>query len=155
MTLPTVTLQVILGVFIIIFTWLPRMANTGSLRGRFGLVGFAATVVGMFVSATGALVGPFAAAACPDRHQLISTFSALMGLVHLCKLVAFGLLGVTLGPYLPLIAVMFATTVMGNLVASRVLNRIPEQGFRLVFRILLTALALRILWLAAGNAGLV
>lgn len=59
----------------------------------------------------------------------------------------------TLAAYLPLIAAMFATTIIGNLAASRVLNRIPEQGFGLVFRILLTALAIRILWLAAGNAG--
>ena len=153
--LPTATLQCILGIFIIIFTWMPRIANVGSLSGRFGLVGFAATFVGMFVSATGALVGPFVAAACPDRRALICTFSGLMGVVHLCKLIAFGLLGVTLGPYLPLIAAMFATTVIGNLVASRVLTRIPEERFRMVFRILLTALALRVLWLAADNAGII
>lgn len=78
-SLPTATLQLILGVFIIVFTWMPKIASAGSLRGRFGLVGFAATFVGMFVSATGALVGPFVAAACSDRHALIGTFSAVMG----------------------------------------------------------------------------
>ena len=77
-----------------------------------------------------------------------------MGLVHLCKLVAFGLLGVTLAPYLPLMAAMVATAVIGNLIGSRVLNRIPENAFRLIFRLVLTALALRILWLAARNAGI-
>ncbi|MBT5456460.1 MAG: sulfite exporter TauE/SafE family protein, partial [Rhodospirillaceae bacterium] len=153
-TLPTATLQVILGIFIIVFTWMPKIASTGSLRGRFSLIGFTATFVGMFVSAVGALVGPFVGAACPDRRQLISTFSALMGLVHLCKLVAFGLLGVTLAPYLPLMAAMVATAVIGNLIGSRVLNRIPENAFRLIFRLVLTALALRILWLAARNAGI-
>jgi uncharacterized membrane protein YfcA len=153
--LPTATLQVILGVFIIAFTWMPKIAGTGSLRGRFGLAGFAATFVGIFVSATGALVAPFVAAACSDRRGLVGTFSAAMGLVHLCKLAAFGLLGATLVPYLPLMAVMVATAAIGNLAGSRVLGRMPEHGFRLVFRVVLTALALRILWLAAGNAGLV
>ena len=130
-TLPTATLQVILGVFIIVFTWMPKIASTGSLGGRFGLIGFIATFVGIFVSATGALVAPFVAAACADRRDLIGTFSAVMGLVHLCKLVAFGLLGVTLAPYLPLMATMVATAAMGNMVGSRVLNRMPEHAFRL------------------------
>lgn len=65
------------------------------------------------------------------------------------------LLGVTLGAYLPLMAAMVVTAALGNLVGSRVLNRMPEQAFRMIFRIVLTALALRILWLAAENAGLV
>jgi uncharacterized membrane protein YfcA len=154
-SLPAATLQTILGIFIIVFTWMPKMASGGSLRGRFGLVGFTATFVGMFVSATGSLVGPFVAAACTDRRELIGTFSAVMGLVHLCKLVAFGLLGVTLASYLPLMAAMLATGAIGNLVASRVLNRIPEQAFRLLFRVILTALAIRILWLAAVSAELI
>jgi len=154
-SLPTATLQLILGLLIIVFTWLPKIASTGSFRGRFGLIGFAATFVGVFVSATGALVAPFVAAATADRRDLIATFSAVMGLVHLCKLVAFGLLGATMAPYLPLMAAMVATGALGNLVGSRVLNRLPENAFRLVFRVLLTGLALRILWLAARNAGLV
>jgi uncharacterized membrane protein YfcA len=154
-SLPAATLQTILGIFIIVFTWMPKMASGGSLPGRFGLVGFTATFVGMFVSATGSLVGPFVAAACTDRRELIGTFSAVMGLVHLCKLVAFGLLGVTLASYLPLMAAMLATGAIGNLVASRVLNRIPEQAFRLLFRVILTALAIRILWLAAVSAELI
>ena len=148
-------LAAILGVFIIVFTWMPKIASTGSVRSRFGLVGFTATFVGIFVSATGALVGPFVAAACNDRRDVVGTFSAVMGLVHLCKLVAFGLLGVTLAPYLPLMVAMVATAAVGNLVGSRVLKRIPEQAFRLVFRVVLTALALRILWLAAVNAGFI
>jgi len=69
--------------------------------------------------------------------------------------VAFGLLGVTLAPYLPLMVAMVATAALGNLAGSRVLRRVPEQAFRLLFRVLITALALRVLWLAARNAGLV
>ena len=54
-TLPTAMLQVILGISIIVFIWMPKIASTGSLGGRFGLVGFTATFAGIFVSATGAL----------------------------------------------------------------------------------------------------
>jgi uncharacterized membrane protein YfcA len=153
--LPMAALQAILGIFIIVFTWLPKIASQGSLPGRFGVVGFTATFVGIFVSAVGVFVAPFAAAAYPDRHNFIATFSALMGVVHLCKLVAFGLLGASLVPYLPLMLAMVATAALGNLIVGRVLNRVPEHIFRIVFKVILTVLALRILWLAAGNAGIV
>jgi uncharacterized membrane protein YfcA len=151
--LPTATLQLLLGVCILVFTWMPKIAGTGSPGARFGLVGFIATFIGIFVSATGALVAPFVAAAYPDRRQVISTFSVVMAVVHLSKLAAFGLLGVTLAPYLPLMAAMVGTALLGNLAASRVLNRVPERRFRMVFRVVMTALALRVLWLAARNAG--
>ena len=152
-TLPAPTLQLIMGIFIIVFTWMPKIATTGSLPGRFGLVGFTATFAGIFVSAVGVLVIPFVAAAYPDRRNVIGTFSAVMGIIHLCKLVAFGLLGASLAAYLPLMLAMVATAAVGNLVVGRVLTRMPEHAFRIVFKVVLTALALRILWLAADNAG--
>jgi uncharacterized membrane protein YfcA len=155
-SLPTTTLQFILGCSILVFVWMPKIAASGSMHARLGAVGFAATFIGVFVSATGTLVGPFINAACPDdRRQMIATFSAAMGIVHICKLVAFGLLGMTLAPYLPLMAAMVATASIGNLIGSRVLNRVPEKIFRAVFRVIITLLALRILWMGAKGAGYV
>jgi len=153
--LPTVTLQLILGFSIIVFVWMPKIANAGSLGGRFGVVGFAASFVGIFVSATGALVAPFVAAAFDRRQNVVATFSAAMGIFHLTKLIAFGLLGAALVPYLPLMAAMLATSAVGNVIGSRILKRMPERSFRRFFQIILTLMALRILWMAAGNAGLV
>jgi uncharacterized membrane protein YfcA len=153
-SLPTATLQLILGVCILVFVWMPKIASSGSTHARFGVVGFVATFVGVFVSATGALVSPFVAAAYPDRRQVISTFSVVMGLVHSSKLVAFGLLGVTLAPYLPLMAAMVATALIGNFAASRVLNRVPEAKFRIVFRVVMSAMALRVLWMGGKGTGL-
>ena len=57
-SLPTHVLEAILGVFIIIVTWMPKLGRIGAERGRFAVLGFAATFLGMFVSATGTLVAP-------------------------------------------------------------------------------------------------
>ena len=46
----------------------------------------------------------------------------------------------------PLIVAMIATAAFGNWVGGRALNRIPERLFRVVFQILLTVLALRLLY---------
>lgn len=153
-TSPPAVLQGIPSAFIILFTWTPRFARPGSMRNRFALVGFAATFLGMFVSATGSITAPFVASASPERRNHVATFSALMMIVHLCKLVAFGLLGVALAAYLPLMAAMIATATLGNWLGSHVLDRMPERAFRLVFQVIMTLLALRLLWRAAVEAGL-
>ena len=49
---------------------------------------------------------------------------------------------------------MIATAALGNWVGSKTLDRIPEQVFRIVFQILLSALAIRLLWVAASDSGL-
>ena len=46
---------------------------------------------------------------------------------------------------------MIAAAGLGNWVGGRVLNRIPERRFRIVFQVLLSALALRLVWSAAGD----
>jgi uncharacterized membrane protein YfcA len=125
----------------------------GSERGRFALLGLGATFLGMFVSATGNLVTPFVASASPDRRNHVATLSALMTVSHLAKLIAFGVLGVALAAYLPLVAAMIATATAGSWVGFRLLHRMPERGFRIILQAVLTVLALRLLWSAAAKAG--
>jgi uncharacterized membrane protein YfcA len=153
--LSNAALQGILGSFIIVMTWMPGLTRMGGDRNRFAVIGFGATFIGMFVSATGTLIAPFVAGASPDRRNHAATFAALMTIVHLCKLVAFGLLGVALHAYLPLMLAMIASAALGNWIGSRVLSRMPEKGFRVTFQIVVTVLALRLLWRAARDGGLI
>ena len=48
---------------------MPKLGRIGAERGRFLALGFGATFLGVFVSATGTLVAPFVASAAPDRRQ--------------------------------------------------------------------------------------
>jgi uncharacterized membrane protein YfcA len=78
----------------------------------------------------------------------------LMCISHITKIVAFTLLGVAVGAYIPLIAVMIAGASFGSWVGGKALSRLPEHLFRAVFRTLLSILALRLLWVAARGMGL-
>lgn len=153
-SLPTAVLQGILGAFIILLAWLPSFARFGPARGRFAVLGFGATFLGMFVSATGTLLAPFVASASPDRRNHAATLAALMSMVHITKIVAFGVLGIAIGAYLPLIGGMIVMAASGNFVGSKVLNHMPERAFRIVLQVVLTLLALRLLWVAARGAGI-
>ena len=153
-TLSSVVLQGILGAAILILAWLPKFTQFGPERGRFAVLGFAMTFLGVFVSATGSLLAPFVAGQTADRRYVPPTLSLLMTIVHLAKLAAFGALGLSVGAHLPLIAAMIAVSTVGNFVGSRVLDRVPERTFRIVLQVVLTALGIRLLWVTAIEAGL-
>lgn len=153
-TLPIGLLQGMIAIFVIFAIWVPSIGKIGTERKRFALVGFGATFLGIFVSATGTLVAPFLASASPDRRNYVATFAALMSVVHISKVVAFAVLGVAIGTYVPLIVAMIATGMVANWTGRMVLDRMPERSFRAVLRILLTLLALRLLWAAAREANI-
>ncbi len=153
-SLPTSVLMGILAVFILIVTWLPKLGRLGAQGSRFAMVGFGSTFLGVFVSATGTLVAPFVASAAEDRRNHAATLGALMAMVHILKLLAFGFLGFAIGSYAFLMAAMIATGAVGNWVGEQALERTSEQRFRMIFQVGLTILALRLLWKALSDAGL-
>ena len=153
-TLPSEILQGILGGFILVVLYTPKLGAGGPEHIRFGILGAAATFLGIFVSATGTFLSPFIAHATRDRHVHVSTMATLMAISHISKIVAFGFIGVAVGAYLPLIILMILGTVAGNWIGQRTLTRMPERLFRRIFKVLLTFLALRLLVGAALDAGL-
>jgi uncharacterized membrane protein YfcA len=46
---------------------------------------------------------------------------------------------------------MIATSFIGTWLGKRVLDVIPERLFRIAFQTILTVLALRLIWIAAGG----
>jgi len=151
--LPTAWLQLILGGFILLVTWMPDLGRFGAVRGRFAVLGFFTTFLGVFVSATGTLLAPFLASATPDRRVHVATMGALMTIAHLAKIAAFGFIGFAITSYVPLMAAMIATGAVGNWIGEMALHRTSEQRFRLVLQITLTLLGLRLIWGAAAEAG--
>ncbi len=152
--LPTAVLQGIVGLFILLVAWMPAFGRKmGPEKGRFALLGCAMTFLAMFVSSMGSLLAPFVASVSPDRRNYASTTAALMSMAHVIKLVAFGLMGFAIGAYLPLMAAMVATAAAGNWLGRKVLFKLREEVFRMVLKVLLTALALRLLWIAARAGG--
>lgn len=152
-TLEPSVLQVILGGFILVVLYMPQLAVGGPERARFGVLGFFATFLGVFVSATGTFLSPFIAHASTDRRIHVSTMATLMAVTHIAKLVTFGVIGFAVGAYAPLMAAMIAAAAAGNWIGRHALDLIPEKTFRTVFKILLTLLAIRLLIGAAYDAG--
>jgi uncharacterized membrane protein YfcA len=152
--LPIATLLGIVGVFILLVTWLPTLGRFGGERSRFVVLGFFTTFLGIFVSATGTLLAPFVASAAPDRRNHSATLGALMLATHIAKLIAFSAIGLAIGPFIPLAAGMIAASTAGNWAGKVALGQTSEGRFRLIFQLVLSAMALHLLWSAVREAGL-
>lgn len=145
---PAEFLPVPLGLFILVMTWMPQIRQNFWLPGRFFSLGLVQAVLTLFVGATGPLNMPFLLRAGLSRDQIVVTASALMTLVHLIKIVTFGLLGFAFGAHLVLMAGMVVAVIAGSYAGTRLRQHVPEELFRKIFKVLITLLALRMIFRA-------
>lgn len=138
-------LPVLIGGLILLLTWLPLPRPRG--RGYWSLLilGCYQTGLGMVAGATGPLGAAVLSRYSRQRDWLVVNTSVYMGVSHLCKALAFGLLGFSLWPWWPLLLGMIVASVLGSWVGTRVRAMLPEADFLFVFRLLVTALAVRMI----------
>lgn len=147
--LPRPVLLTIVAVFILVSTWAPRLGSRPVPERGFVAVGAVTAFVSMFVGATGPFLAPFLASErLGDRRATVGTLAACMSLKHGMKVAAFAAAGFAFLPWLPFAAATIASGFLGSLAGRAIVVRMPERAFRIGFRTLLTALALRILWQA-------
>lgn len=136
------------GLFILWLSWgrVPAVA-LGQQPAGLVLGGVLTTLATMLVGATGPLVSAWLGRRSAGRWEYTAIFSACMTVQHVLKVVVFGLAGFSYRDYLPLLLVMILCGYLGTRTGLHLLGRIPEAGFRLVFKWVLTLLAFRLLWL--------
>lgn len=149
--LPVSVLQSVLGLFILYSVWGPMPTGGRPSRTRLIAGGGITTLASMFVGASGPLAMVIVKAFDYDRFTKVGTFSGVMVVQHGLKGIVFGIAGFAFLPYLPLVAFMVAAGFLGTLVGKGVLLRQNEDHFGLILNIILTLLALRLLW-QAGQA---
>lgn len=141
--LPDAILKTILGIFIILVTWMRIPGMEGLSRIGLAAGGMVIAAVSMFLGATGPLAAAFLnQVVAGDRRNLIATHAAAMTVLHGLKIVVFGALGFAFWQWIPLVGAMVATGYLGTVTGTRLLSVLAESTFRFWFRILLTLLAL-------------
>ena len=141
-------LRALLGLFVLYAVWTPKLKPSNIALKGYTLVGIGTTFITMFVGATGPLVSSFLSPEKLGRERMVATLAACMTIQHGLKGIAFGVLGFYFQPWIPVIVVMIASGFLGTLLGRRILKRLPEQLFSRLFRIVLTLLAGRLLYLA-------
>jgi len=146
-SLPVDLLRAVLGLFILFSVWGPgivtQLANNKTLF--FG--GMLSTFFTMFIGATGPFVLAMVRAFNLNRLNLVATSAACLVLQHALKVFVFGILGFTFAPYFSLILLMVGSGLVGSIIGKRLLISIDEQRFRQWLNVILSCLALRLIWL--------
>ena len=149
---PAEGLRLAIGLFVLVAVWRSRWLLLGldpervALRPRFALLGAVTGALGPIIGATGPFIAPFFLGIGLTRFELIGTKAACQTLTHLAKLLLFGLAGFSFYDHLPLMLGMAASVVVGTVLGTRVLHHIDDARFVALYKIALTAVAIRLLW---------
>jgi uncharacterized membrane protein YfcA len=141
-------LPALIGVFILVLTWvkLPQVPGGGQMS--LVLLGFYQTGLGMLAGAT----GPVGAAVLLQRNSgrdwLVVNTALYMTLNHSFRVGAFLLLGFSFAPWWQLVVGMVIAGICGSWVGTRLRSRLPELNFKRIFQVMVTILALRMITLS-------
>jgi len=157
---PATAARAAIGAFVLLAVWAPRALLLGahpertraagsSGEGvdpgrRFLWLGCAAGFLNTTVGASGPLQGPFFLGLGLSRQGVVGSFAAAQVLGHTVKIVLFAAAGFAFASWVVPIAAMAACVAVGTWVGSQLLERMDERTFRWVYRIALTAVALRL-----------
>lgn len=145
--IPEQWLQFSIAAFILLIVWTPR-SNTAVAASNRSAVAFGAFFgfLSLFVGATGPLVNAYIQRFGLGRFGTVATMAACLSGLHLLKLVAFTAAGFEWQRWLVLVAVMIASGAAGTWCGLRALGRLSEQQFATALRLVLTLLALNLLY---------
>jgi len=144
--LPKDLLKLLMGIFILIMTYLPQKKEAGAMRLIFFIpVAFAAGILGMLFGGTGPFTAPFFFRRKLIKESFIATAGATQTLHHFIKLLLFGLIGSNVLPYWRTLLVLYAGIILGTWSGKKLLGRVSEKTFKLSVYTILTLLALDII----------
>lgn len=151
--LPEYLWQLTIALFVLYLCWGPPLPKASIGKPGIFIASSLTSFISLFVGATGPLVAAFIKQIHSDRFRTVSTFATAMTLQHAPKALVFSVAGFVFSEWLPFILAMIACGFAGTWIGLHLLRSISNRWFTLVFNVVLTLLALRLLWLAAISSG--
>lgn len=140
-------LSLVIGLLILAAVWMPKVGWGSRIPTPYFWVG----VIHSFLSTLfsfGGLFQPLMIRAALSKLQIVGTLAAGLLLMNVLKLSAYSYYGFDYGPWLIVILGAVLAAIPGAYLGRKTLHRIPEDKFRLIFRIVMSCFALRLLYRA-------
>lgn len=147
--LPAYLWQLTIALFVLYLCWGPALPKASFGTPGIFLASAITSFISLFVGATGPLVAAFIKQIHTDRFRTVSTFATAMTLQHAPKALVFGAAGFIFSEWLAFMLAMIACGFIGTWVGLHLLKSINNRWFHQAFNVVLTLLALRLLWQAA------
>lgn len=145
--LPEALVAAVVGTFMLATVWMPPVAWRPRLRHPFFLVGLFHSFLSALFS-FGGIMQPIMMRTSLDRLQIVATLSVSLFAMNLFKLGGYFAFGFDFAPYALVTACALAAGIAGAFFGRRLLDRIPEEHFRLAFKLIVTVLALQLFYRA-------
>lgn len=154
--LPEDVIKLLLAAFVIMVAWRPQLLKmVGERAGQAGAVrsislgvGALSSFLNATVGASGPVVSPFYRAVTATHVAFVATAGTTQTIAHVTKLVAFSADGWNITDHVPMIGVGIAGVVIGSFIGTRVVHQVSEARLDLLFKVVLTVLAMRIIYSA-------
>ncbi len=141
--------RIAIGLFVLLSTWMKTFFSIGKGPPAERALPIGGALVGFFsplVGATGPLLAPFVLALELGSQATIATLAGCQIFQHASKVVLFGLRGFDIAGYLLPCSWLCVCAVAGSALGTRLLDHLPDRSFKLLVRVVLSALALHQLW---------
>lgn len=140
--------RIALALFALVVAWRPALLKWRGkdlpLNAMVG-VGALSGLLNSTIGASGPVTSPMLRAVTASHVAFVATAGAAQVLGHAAKLVAFTADGWNIGSHLTVIGVGVVSVVVGSRVGTKLIGRVSEERLGLLFKVVLTALAIRII----------
>lgn len=149
-SIPPGFLQLALGSFILYSAWMPVLRLPAG-RKSMAFLGVGTAFLSMIVAGVAPFVFVVLKDLFADRRALIATQTAMMTTQQILKIVIFGTLGFVFSDWYGLLVLMIATGFIGTLTGKIFLNRVPAERVQPILKVLLTVMAVRLLYVGGSR----
>ena len=139
--------RLVLAFFALVVAWRPSLLKwrgddlpLNAMVPVGALSGFLSGTIGV----SGPVTSPMFRAVTASHVAFVATAAASQVFAHAAKLLAFTVDGWDIRPHMSVIGVGVASVVFGSRLGTRLMGRVSEDRLGLVFKVVLTALAIRI-----------
>ena len=138
--------KAIIGVVVLFAAWAPKggLAQLPE-RAAFGIAGALSGTLGVVIGATGPIIAPFLLREGWENEEIIATKATGQAFIHAQKIVAFGVAGYVLDDMVWQLPPLIAAVIVGTYTGKWLLQYLSKDRFRLVYRVVLSAVAIRLM----------
>lgn len=150
--LPEAIIAVAIALVMLVAIWLPGLSWRPRIRHPWAVVGFIHSFLSTLF-AYGALLHAVILHTGLDRRQIVGTLGGCLAGMSVFKIAGYAFYGFDYRPYYAVIAAAVIVSFAGTAVGKMIVDRLSEERFRLVYRVLITASALRLLYTGLWQEG--
>jgi uncharacterized protein len=148
--LPESIIATAISALMLIALWLPQVTWRPKLRHPWLAVGFIHTLFSTLF-AYGAVWHSVILHTKLQRRQIIGTMAGGLSGMGAFKIAGYAMYGFDYSPYFRTIAAAVAISFVGTAIGKQIGDRLPERSFRLVFRLLVSVTAIRLMYVGILN----